>query len=88
MIASGAVKDLSRESWISAYDGMNEIHAKRYGFRQWKQIDWDALHAEFGPRMAAAENANDKDAYHLGIRHLSRLIYLIVPNGLGILITA
>jgi carboxyl-terminal processing protease len=68
MIASGAGEDLSRGSWTTAFDRMNGILAQRYGFGEWKQMDWDALHAEFAPRIAAAEEANDKDAYHLALR--------------------
>ena len=77
MIASGASEDLSQDSWSLAFDRMNETLAQRYGFSQWKQIDWDARHAEFAPRIAAAEQANDKDAYHLALRE-----YLFsIPDG-------
>jgi carboxyl-terminal processing protease len=56
---------------------MNGILAQRYAFTKWKQIDWDALHAEFAPRIVAAEEANDKDAYYLALRQ-----YLFaIPDG-------
>jgi carboxyl-terminal processing protease len=77
MIASGAGEDLSRESWTTAFDRMNAILAQRYGFSEWKQIDWDALHAEYAPRIAAAEEANDEDAYHLALREYAYSI----PDG-------
>ncbi len=77
MIASGAGEDLSRQSWTKAFDQMNNILAQRYGFTEWKQLDWDALHAEFAPRIAAAEEANDRDAYHVALRE-----YLFsIPDG-------
>jgi len=77
MIASGAGEDLSRESWTKAFDQMNDILAQRYGFTEWKQLDWDALHAEFAPRIAVAEEANDRDAYHVALRE-----YLFsIPDG-------
>jgi carboxyl-terminal processing protease len=77
MTASGAGEDLSGESWGSAFDRMNEILVQRYGFSEWKQIDWEALQAEFAPRIAAAEQANDQDAYHLALRE-----YLFsIPDG-------
>jgi carboxyl-terminal processing protease len=77
MAASLAGEDLSRRSWTVAFDRMNEILAQRYAFTEWKQIDWDALHAEFAPRFAAAEAADDQDAYHLALRE-----YLFsIPDG-------
>jgi carboxyl-terminal processing protease len=77
MAATAAGDDLTGKSWTAAFDRMNSILAKRYGFSEWKQIDWDALHAEYGPRIAAAEKANDQDAYHLALRE-----YLFsIPDG-------
>jgi carboxyl-terminal processing protease len=77
MAAIVAGEDLSRESWTVAFDRMNELLAQRYAFTEWKQIDWDALHAEFAPRFAAAEVANDQDAYRLVLRE-----YLFsIPDG-------
>jgi carboxyl-terminal processing protease len=77
MAANLAGEDLSRGSWTAAFDRMNEILAQRYAFTEWKRIDWDALHAEFAPRFAAAEAANDQDAYHLALRE-----YLFsIPDG-------
>jgi carboxyl-terminal processing protease len=69
--------DLTGESWTAAFDRTSSILTKRYGFTEWKQIDWDALHAEYAPRIAAAEKANDWDAYHLALRE-----YLFsIPDG-------
>jgi carboxyl-terminal processing protease len=68
MIASGTGVDLSRESWTTAFERMNGILAQRYGFSEWKEMDWDALHAEYAPRIAAPAAANDEDAYHLALR--------------------
>jgi carboxyl-terminal processing protease len=77
MVASATVEDASRESWTEAFDRMHGILAQRYGFTEWKQIDWAALHAEFAPRIAAAEAANDDVAYHLALRE-----YLFsIPDG-------
>ncbi len=77
VVATAAGEDLRRESWTTAFDRMNSILAQRYGFTAWKRIDWDALHAEFAPRVAAAEQANDRDAYHLALRE-----YLFsIPDG-------
>lgn len=66
--ANAAGEDLSRDSWTGAFDRMNAILAERYAFTEWKQIDWDALHAEYAPRIAAAEEANDQAAYYVALR--------------------
>jgi carboxyl-terminal processing protease len=68
MVAMAAGEDLSRDSWTDAFGSMNSILAERYAFTEWKQIDWDALHAEYAPRIAAAEEANDQEAYNLALR--------------------
>jgi carboxyl-terminal processing protease len=68
MVGAGAPEDLSRESWMTAFDRMNAILVQRYAFSEWKQIDWEAHHSSFAPRIAAAQQANDKDAYHLALR--------------------
>ena len=77
MMASGAGVDLSRESWTQAFERMNGILAQRYAFSEWKEMDWDALHAEFAPRIAAAEEANDEEEYHMALREY---VYSI-PDG-------
>jgi carboxyl-terminal processing protease len=68
MAVMAAGDDLSGESWTAAFDRMNDMLAQRYAFTGWKGIDWDELHAEFRPRIAAAEEAGDRDAYHLALR--------------------
>ena len=77
MAANAAGEDLSRESWTTAFDRMNRILAQRYGFTEWKQIDWEALHAEYAPRIAAAEEANDPQAYYLALREY----FFSIPDG-------
>jgi carboxyl-terminal processing protease len=68
MIASGAAENLSRKSWTESFERTNDILAQRYAFSEWKQIDWQSLQAEFAPRIAAAEEGNDLDAYHLALQ--------------------
>jgi carboxyl-terminal processing protease len=68
MAAMAAGDDLRRESWATAFDRMHSILAQRYAFTEWKQIDWDALRAQYAPRVAAAEEASDPDAYYLALR--------------------
>lgn len=77
MIASGAGEDLSKKSWGEAFERMNAILAQRYGFGEWKQIDWDGLLAEFAPRIAAAELTNDVGAFHLALQEY----FFSIPDG-------
>jgi carboxyl-terminal processing protease len=77
MATMAAGEDLSRDSWTVAFDRMNGILAQRYAFGEWKQMDWGALHAEYAPRIAAAEGANDQEAYYLVLREYS----FSIPDG-------
>ena len=77
MAAVVAGEDLSRDSWTTAFDRMSRILAERYAFTGWKQVEWDVLHAKYAPRIAAAQEANDQDAYNLALRE-----YLFsIPDG-------
>jgi carboxyl-terminal processing protease len=73
----GTTEDMSQESWSAAFDEMHKLFSKRYGFGDWKQIDWDGLYAEFAPRIAAAEEAGDKEAYYLALREYA----FSIPDG-------
>jgi carboxyl-terminal processing protease len=77
MAAIAAGEDLSRASWTTAFEGMNRILAERYAFTEWKQMDWDALYAEYAPRIAAAEEVNDQEAYYLALREY----FFSIPDG-------
>jgi len=77
IIASGGGENLSRKSWSTAFEQTNAILAQRYGFGKWKQIDWDALRAEFAPRIAAAEDMNDVEAYYLALQEY----FFSIPDG-------
>jgi carboxyl-terminal processing protease len=77
LAAMAAGDDLSRDSWTSAFDKLDRILAERYAFTEWKQIDWTALHAAYAPRIAAAEEANDRAAYYLALREY----FYSIPDG-------
>ena len=47
------------------------MHAKlsrEYPFTEWKEIDWDALYDTYQPRVVAAEENQDEEAYYLALR--------------------
>jgi C-terminal processing protease CtpA/Prc len=47
---------------------MIELFRTRYAFTDYKQLDWDAISAEFRPRFELAEANADAEAYHLALR--------------------
>ena len=53
---SGEVKDYSEMSYTEAFDTLFERVRLEYPFTEDKNIDWDALYAEFSPRIEAARN--------------------------------
>ena len=52
----GAVKDYSAMGYGDAFDALFERVSVEYPFTVEKNIDWDALYAEFGPRAADARD--------------------------------
>jgi carboxyl-terminal processing protease len=63
--------DLSERSWSEAFGGLIEKLKVEYPFSAWKRIDWDALYAEFAPRIADAEARHDSKAYYRALREFA-----------------
>lgn len=60
--------DLQHLSWTEAFDAMHERLSTAYPYTEWKDVDWDALYAEFAPRVSAAEVEGDVHAYYTAVR--------------------
>jgi len=60
--------DYSNLGWSKAFNQMNSHLAQNYAFGNWKGINWDALHTKYEPKISAAEQAGDKNAYYLALR--------------------
>lgn len=56
---AGRVTDLSDLSYSQAFEAMFDKVSKEYPFTTEKHVDWEALHAEFSPRVAQARNSDD-----------------------------
>jgi carboxyl-terminal processing protease len=69
--AEPRIIDLSAQGWQQAFDDLIRALAAEYPFTEWKGIDWPALRAEFAPRIARAERANDRAAYYRALRELA-----------------
>lgn len=63
--------DFSDLSYTEAFDEMIDLMRVKYSFTEYKNVDWDALVAEFRPRIEEAEASSDALAFKLAIRDLS-----------------
>ena len=71
------VNDFTEMGWAEAFEAMHTKIALEYPFTALKDIDWQALYDEFGPRVATAEVDEDETAYFLALRDYSWAI----PDG-------
>ncbi|MFN8529208.1 MAG: S41 family peptidase [Anaerolineae bacterium] len=63
-----ALDDYSGLSYTDAFDAMIEKFQNEYAFSEYKEIDYNALIAEFRPRFEAADANADPAAYELALR--------------------
>ncbi len=66
-----ALDDFSDLTYAEAFDGLLEKLRNEYAFTEYKNIDWDALGAEFRPRFEEADADNDRAAYTDALREFS-----------------
>jgi len=68
-----AVKDYSTMSYSEAFDAMFAKVRIEYAFNgiEGKQPDWDALYAELLPRIQAAEQSRDSQAYFQALQYFT-----------------
>jgi carboxyl-terminal processing protease len=66
--------DYSRMDWVEAFDTLHGILRASYPYTEWKAIDWDALEAEYAPRIETAEAAEDEAAYYALLRQYASAI--------------
>jgi len=62
------VPDYSNLSWSTAFYSLHNLMRERYAFTDWRDVDWDALYAQYSPQIAAAEKTGDKAAYYRALR--------------------
>ena len=63
--------DFSESTWSEGFDGLIETLKAEYPYTDHKQLDWDALSAEFAPRIADAEAQHDTKAYYRALREFA-----------------
>lgn len=68
------LKDLSHLTFTAAFDALLDELAARYPYTVEKRLDWDALRAEFRPRVEAAEATNDAAAFNVALMQFANAI--------------
>jgi C-terminal processing protease CtpA/Prc len=63
-----ALDDFSDLSYTEAFDAMIEKFRTEYAFTELKNLDWDAISAEFRSRFEEAETNEDADEYLFAMR--------------------
>ncbi len=63
-----AVDDFSGMDYVEAFDAMLAKMRTEYAFTEYKNIDWDALAAEYRPRFEAAEDDSNTLEYSRALR--------------------
>lgn len=66
-----ALDDYSELSYTEAFDGLIEQLRNEYAFTEYKNLDWDAIHADLRPAFEAADENEDADAYRIALRDLA-----------------
>jgi C-terminal processing protease CtpA/Prc len=66
-----AVNDYSNMSYKDAFEAMFQKVSKEYPFTTEKGINWQALHDQFAPKIAAAQDAQ---AFYLAVREFALAI--------------
>lgn len=60
---ASAADNFSELNYSEAFDAMIEKFRTDYAFTEYKNLDWDALSAEFRPRVEQAQQARDAEAF-------------------------
>jgi C-terminal processing protease CtpA/Prc len=68
---ASAVNDFSEMSYTDAFETMFTKVSTEYPFTQFKDLDWDAIHAQIAPMVASATN---DDEFYVALRDLTYMI--------------
>ncbi|MBE2222544.1 MAG: hypothetical protein IAF02_13435 [Anaerolineae bacterium] len=66
-----ALDDYTQLSYADAFDALIEQLRNEYAFTDYKELDWDAIHADLRPAFEAADADNDPEAYRVALRDLA-----------------
>ncbi len=74
---TSALVDYSDLSYSEAFDNLVDKLSKEYAFTEYKNIDWDEIHANLRPQFEEADAQQDPDLYRRALRDFARSI----PDG-------
>jgi C-terminal processing protease CtpA/Prc len=60
--------DFSELTFTAAFDAMVDKFRREYAFTEYYNLNWDQLQAEYRPRIEAAQNNNDADAFTIALQ--------------------
>ncbi len=63
-----ALVDYSEQSYTEAFDSLVDQLINEYAFTEYKEVDWEALRAEFRPRFVDADEDGDDLEYQRALR--------------------
>lgn len=66
-----ALDDLSNMTYVDSFDAMIDLLKQKYAFTAYKNIDWEALRAEFKPRVERAQQNRSSLEFRRTLRDLS-----------------
>ncbi|HEX2620046.1 MAG TPA: S41 family peptidase, partial [Phototrophicaceae bacterium] len=69
--------DFSDKSYTESFDSMIDLLRHKYAFTEYKHLDWDAISAEFRPRVEQAEENQDLATFRKALADLA----LSIPDG-------
>jgi carboxyl-terminal processing protease len=75
LMQAPAGADLRAASWSHSFAGLVAQLKNDYPFTKYKGINWDALAAEFAPRIATAETQQDAQAYEHALREFAARLH-------------
>ncbi len=70
-----ASPDFSDQGIVESFDTLTDFLRERYVFNEFNDIDWDALYAEYSPRVEEAEADEDLGAYFLALVDLAHDLF-------------
>jgi carboxyl-terminal processing protease len=74
-------RDFSNMTWLASFDAVHETLAAEYPFTEHKGLDWEALRAEYRPRIADAAERDDEVAFYLALREY---VYAVPDGNMGL----
>jgi carboxyl-terminal processing protease len=60
--------DFSALTWPDAFEKLSDHLSRAYAIGEWKRIDWQSLHDVTAPKIAAASQSGNRNAYYVALR--------------------